>query len=106
MRPADDWMSLKQLRDRAGLQRFIRPVRPPPPGVPTGAPPQHPASSPAVIVSHGQHEPTRPQGLAAFGAGRSFVGHYIRRMCKMTRADHPAGSPSPTHNRTFRYKLS
>ena len=68
-------MSTKEPRNWACLQRFLGPVRPPPPRVPIGAPPEGPARSLAVIVPSGQHETAPLQGLAALGTGRGVVGH-------------------------------
>ncbi|MFE1837708.1 50S ribosomal protein L30 [Streptomyces sviceus] len=60
-------MSTEQLRYRADFHRFLWPIRPPPPGVPAGAPPKKAADPPAV-VSPGQHETAGRQRLTALRA--------------------------------------
>lgn len=74
---------MEQLGDWADLQRFLRLIRPPPPGVPAGAPPKRAADPPAV-VSPGQHETAGRQGLTALRASGDAVGH----------AAHPSGVTS------------
>lgn len=54
-------MSTKEPWNRAGLQQFLGPVRPLPPRVPIGAPPEGPTRSLAVVVPSEEHETARLQ---------------------------------------------
>lgn len=68
-------MSAEQFQYRADLERFVRPISPAPPDVPTAAPPQRRAGPPAIVLPLRENEAAGSHGLAALGTGGD-VGQY------------------------------
>jgi hypothetical protein len=56
------------------FQRFVRPVGPAPPDMPTGTPPYRPAGPPVIVLPLREDEAAGLHGPAALGTGRG-VGH-------------------------------